>query len=182
MSYGTEVEPEPETEKIQNRIYKGVATVRPAHPCKMDRSRWRAPFRHYLHMKGIIYLLFDFGRFSKIAASVYNDNNLYSLEDCLHVFRCYFEKYEEFTGRVHPPIRASQISRIMQDMPYIDEAPSPMPTKDWTPIQDLEPDFYPLLIQLHFKTKYRNCDYNINHFFSGRIRDLRTCEAYKGYE
>lgn len=125
----------------------------------------------------LIILLFDFDRFSKIAASVYNDNNLYSLDDCLSVFRCYFETYEEFTGRVHPPIRASQISRIMQDMPYIDRQLSPESTA-----ADIEPDHYPLIIQLHFKTRYRNCDYNINHFFSGQIRDYRIMEANKGYE
>lgn len=134
-------------------------------------------------------MLFDFDRFSRIATSVYNENNLYSLEDCLRVFRCYFETYEEFTGRVHPPIRASQIARIMQDMPYIEKAPSQECREelkkmfpDWTPTWDIEPDFYPLLIQLHFKTKYRNCDYNINHFFSGWIRDYRLLEASKGRE
>ena len=37
-------------------------------------------------------LLFDFDRFSKIAANVYDENNPYSLEDCLFVFKCYFEK------------------------------------------------------------------------------------------
>ena len=131
-------------------------------------------------------MLFDFNRFSRIAASVYNENNLYSLEDCLYVFRCYFEKYEEFTGRAHPPIKASQISRIMQDMPFIDGAPRANALKEmapeWNPIPDIDPNLYPAIIQLHFKTKYRHCDYNINHFFSGAIRDYRILEINKGYE
>ena len=52
----------------------------------------------------------------------------------------------------------------------------------YNPISNIEPDAYPLLIQLHFKTSYRRCDYNINHFFSGRIRELRLYEADAGYE
>jgi len=53
-------------------------------------------------------LLFDFDRFSKIAASVYADSP-YSLAEVLEVFRHYFEQYEEYTGAPHPPIRAVQI-------------------------------------------------------------------------
>lgn len=132
-------------------------------------------------------MLFDFDRFSRIATSVYNDRNPYSLDDCLGVFRRYFEDYESYMKRPHPPIRASQIARIMQDMPFL-ERPDPdvvrrlEDSKTYTPIADIEPDLYPLLIQLHFKTQYRNCDYNINHFFSGKIRYLRICEAQNGYE
>lgn len=127
---------------------------------------------------------FDFHRFSRIAARVYNDSNLYSLQDCLSVFKHYFEAYEEFTGRVHPPIRASQIARIMQDMPYMDSAPSKELFEEikkiapqWEPSPDFTPDLYPLIIRRHFETKYRHCDYNINHFFSGKIRELRFCET-----
>lgn len=132
-------------------------------------------------------MLFDFNRFSRIAASVYNENNLYSLSDCLSVFKCYFETYEEFTGRVHPPIRASQIARIMQDMPYMDGELSEELFEEikkiapqWEPKPDIEPDLYPLIIRRHFETRYRRCDYNINHFFSGKIRELRIYEINKG--
>lgn len=120
-------------------------------------------------------MLFDFDRFSKIAASVYNQVNPYSLEDCLMVFRQYFQKYEEYMGRPHPPIRASQIARIMQDMPWLSD-------DHGLPFGDIFQCTYKYLINLHFKTKYRHCDYNINHFFSGRIRELRMHEADAGYE
>lgn len=66
-------------------------------------------------------MLFDFQRFAKVAASVYNQGNPYSLEECLKVFRLYFQTYEEYMGCSHPPIRASQIARIMQDMPWVCE-------------------------------------------------------------
>lgn len=130
-------------------------------------------------------MLFDFDRFSKIAASVYNQGNPYSLEDCLMVFRLYFQAYEEYMGHPHPPIRASQIARIMQDMPFL-ERPDPAFTQwlketlNYTAFPDIDQGTYPILIQMHFKTKYRRCDYNINHFFSGRIREIRLHEADAG--
>ena len=132
-------------------------------------------------------MLFDFQRFGRIAATVYNQENPYSLEECLKVFQLYFQTYEEYMGRPHPPIRASQIARIMQDMPFL-ERPDPSfmkwlkETCNYNPVSDIDPDTYPLLIQLHFKTRYRRCDYNINHFFSGKIRELRLHEAEAGYE
>jgi len=112
---------------------------------------------------------FDFQRFSRIAASVYNQGNPYSLEECLEVFWLYFHAYEEYMCHPHPPIRASQIARIMKDMP-------------WNGDDDIPSEVYKYIIELHFKTKYRRCDYNINHFFSGRIRELRLHEMNAGYE
>ena len=120
-------------------------------------------------------LLFDFDRSSKIAANVYDENNPYSLEDCLFVFKCYFENYEKYRGQPHPPIKANQVSRLMWTMPF-------RPPIFRREIPDIFPAIYPYLIQLHFKTRYRNCDYNINHFFSGEIREMRWHEADKGYE
>ncbi len=130
---------------------------------------------------------FDFDRFSRIAATVYNQGNPYSLEECLEVFRLYFQAYEKYMGHPHPPIRASQIARIIQDIPFL-ARPDPALMKymkevfDYNPFPDIHPSIYPILIRLHFKTKYRRCDYNINHFFSGKIRELRLHEAEAGYE
>lgn len=138
-------------------------------------------------LKGLMILLFDFEKFSRTATNIYNSDCLYSLEECLSVFRCYFETYEAFTGRIHPPIKASQIFKIIQDMPFFDpksarEYVSFMKAAGREPAPDIFPSIYPYIIQLHFKTKYRNCDYNINHFFSGRIRELRCHELDRGYE
>lgn len=36
---------------------------------------------------------------------------------------------------------------------------------------------YLILIDQHFQTEYQNCDYRINHFFSGSIRELRFYET-----
>ena len=91
------------------------------------------------------------------------------------VFRLYFQTYEEYMGHPHPPIRASQIARIMQDMPWLSD-------DHGLHFGDIFPCVYKHIITLHFKTKYRRCDYNINHFFSGRIRELRLHEVDAGYE
>ncbi len=121
-------------------------------------------------------MVFDFETFSRIAAKVYEQGNPYSLDDCLMVFKCYFENYEKYRGHSHPPIKANQIARLMWTMPY------------WPPINvryefpEIDPERYPSLIRLHFKTRYRRCDYNINHFFSGDIREMRAFEDQKGYE
>lgn len=114
---------------------------------------------------------FDFDRFSRIAASVYTSESPYSLEDVLEVFKCYFQQYEVYTGHSHPPLRALQIARIIQDMPWLDDV-----GKSGTSA-DIAPDCYPTIIEQHFNTRYRRCDYNINHFFSGKIRELRYYET-----
>lgn len=81
-------------------------------------------------------------------------------------------------GHPHPPIRASQIARIMQHMPWIDDIGIALRLD----CADILPQEYNYIIPLHFKTSYRNCDFNINHFFAGRIRELRLHEADAGRE
>lgn len=115
-------------------------------------------------------MIYDFEKFSNITSRVFPDG-AYTLEEALTVFRYYFQRYEECTGRVHPPIKASQIVRIIRDMPYICEEDKGMC------YTDISPDAYYAMIDQHFATKYKNCDYNINHFFSGKVRELRFYES-----
>lgn len=115
-------------------------------------------------------MLFDFDKFSDITASVY-PGGTYTLEEALEVFRYFFQQYEECIGEVHPPIRVSQIVRICQDMPYIflqDRGESYI---------DVTPEDYTALIDNYFQTEFYNCDYRINHFFSGRVREMRYYAA-----
>lgn len=115
-------------------------------------------------------MIFDFEKFSDIAAAVF-PGGCYDLSDALSVFRYYFERYEEHTGRAHPPIRADQIVRICRIMPYL------FTENEGNCCEDVSPLDYPALIDQHFRTKYRNCDYNVNHFFGGRIREMRYFET-----
>ena len=86
------------------------------------------------------------------------------------VFQYYFTCYEQRFGEPHPNIRMDQIRRIISAMPYVnrDDIGGYYP--------DIDYDTYPFIIDRHFRTNYRNCDYNINHFFSGKIRELRLHE------
>ena len=118
-------------------------------------------------------MVFDFQTISAFATKAYRElgENSYTLEEVLSVFRCYFEQYERYMGEPHPHIRLDQIKHIIHVMPYMDKefASGADP--------DLEPDCYPILIDQHFQTAYKNCDYRINHFFSGAIRELRFYET-----
>lgn len=117
-------------------------------------------------------MIFDFKRFTDISLSVYPYNDVehvYEPEQALMVFDCYFFHYERYKGKPHPPIRRDQIVRIIRSMPYVTD-------KDDRTVE-LLPEDYPDMIEQHFKTRYRNCDYNINHFFSGNIRAMRFYET-----
>lgn len=118
----------------------------------------------------------DFRRFSELAASAYPAGCQYTLEQCLEVFRYYFQTYEDYSGHPHSPLKPEQITRIMEAMPCI------VMEDRGENLEPLDPEDYTNLIDLHFKTQYRDCDYNINHFFSGRIREILLYDAEKGYE
>ena len=95
----------------------------------------------------------------------------YSAEEYINVFRYYFAKYQAVTGWPHPPVKWEQILRIMEIMPYSERYH--LIQGD---IYDIPPDMYPEIIDLYFSTPFRNCDYRINHFFSGDIRNMRIYE------
>lgn len=124
---------------------------------------------------------FDFEQFTKrfkraYPVAVYSrhkqycgrDCGLYSYDDALAVFKEYFLAYEYYTGTAHPQLKREKIIDIIQRM---DEGKTP----ETCPYEGMgiSPADYPAMIDAHFRTKYRNCDYNICHFFSGCIRYLR---------
>ena len=111
-------------------------------------------------------MLFDFERFEDIAKSVYPETP-YSFAESMSVFRYFFGAYEQAMGHPHPPIRTSQIVRICQDMPYL--------TQEYKggSYADIDAEAYPAVIDAYFGSDFKNCDYRINHFFSGRIREMR---------
>lgn len=111
-------------------------------------------------------MLFDFERFTVAAKLAYRRVGAcpYSIDDVLRVFRRYFETYELLMETAHPPISIEQIRRIIEKMPYVRDG-------------YVEPETYEDIIDQHFYTAYTHCDYNINHFFSGDIRNNRCYET-----
>lgn len=63
----------------------------------------------------------------------------------------------------HPPINTGQIVRIIRAMPYINQEDR------CNTCVGLEPCDYPVMIDQYFKTYFENCNYRINHFFSGAL-------------
>lgn len=93
----------------------------------------------------------------------------YTKDEMLNVFAYFFDSYSCRFGQEHPPLRREQIRRIIQRMPFFDDHRG----RD----VDLDAEYYPALIDSYFATPFRNCDYRINHFFSGRVREVRFYDA-----
>ena len=110
---------------------------------------------------------FDFDRFAigvNLAYEKY-DNHPYTIDEVLQVFLCYFKTYEAVRKEPHPMLKYKQIANIIEKMPVVLDG-------------YVESYVYEDMIPQHFMTQYgEGCDYNINHFFSGQIRDLRFYEA-----
>lgn len=108
-----------------------------------------------------------------IAAKVYSGAECtYSLQEVLSVFKCYFAAYEQYRGAAHPRINGRQIEAIIEEMPY-----TKADANGGEGIIELSPEDYARMIPKHFNTNYWRCDYNINHFFAGRVRELRYYET-----
>ena len=106
---------------------------------------------------------FDFEIFTQMVSDAYSTETCktYTLDEMLMVFRYFFAKYEEYIGN-HPPVREEQLRRLMDVMPC--------PT-DYTGGCDvIDPEEYPAIIDEYFESDFKNCNYRINHFFSGKIR------------
>lgn len=120
-------------------------------------------------------ILFDFDLFSSIVGEVYQTVETdYSLEDAISIFRYFFQAYEANMGEQHPGIKREQIRYILQKISYL---------VDNTGLQgsfciDLEPEYYPPMIDNYFITDFPRCNHRINHFFSGNIRLLRYYEVF----
>jgi hypothetical protein len=143
---------------------------------KSTRARcWRSSEQDLFFPERRISLIFDFQTFSRLVA--YNlPEDGFNLEDTLKVFRYYFECYEQRFGRPHPNIRVSQIVGMAKKMPSV----TIEDRGRYGSVENLTVGEYigeGCMIDRHFQTQYRNCDYNINHFFSGRVRELRWLET-----
>lgn len=118
-------------------------------------------------------MYFDFERFSRTVQKVYQscDGIAYTLNDVLSVFNYYFSVYERYMRRIHPYIKIAQIESIMCKMPII--------FRTHAEYGEFYPsvDDYVLMIDRYFDTPYKCCDRNINHFFSGAIREMKYYET-----
>lgn len=87
------------------------------------------------------------------------NNEEYNYDMICIIFFIYFNLYKRKFGKDHPPLKIEQIKKIILSMP------------------DITPEQYPEIIKRYMDTEYKNCDHNVNHFFSGNIRMLRVYEV-----
>ena len=81
----------------------------------------------------------------------------YSLSEVLDIMHYFFEAYEQHRGEPHPPLTVGNMVRIIErlsDSCFMDT------------------DSYMDFIDLYFESRYRNCDYRINHFLSEGILEV----------
>ena len=91
-----------------------------------------------------------------------HSNCPFSYEEALYIFRYYFEKYKHFWGINHPSIGFDKLVSLLNDI----DGDGLFTAEDYTS-----------MIDAYFKTRFRNSDRNIIHFFSGKIRELRYYET-----
>ncbi|MDD6090525.1 MAG: hypothetical protein PUB77_07700 [Clostridiales bacterium] len=99
------------------------------------------------------------------------DKHPYSEDQCVDILFYFFGAYRATRHEEHPYIKRVQISRLLGKMPFFNESGTPLSG------EFIVPEAYPALIVAYFSTHYPNCNYHINHFFSGRIRELKYLEC-----
>lgn len=115
--------------------------------------------------------LMNYNIFDRLVASVYQEKDAWPLEGYIYVFHKYFDTYEEYFQEPHPHISKANIRKLMDKMPYL-SCESRHDTDEY-----LDPDSYDALIERYFELDWQHCDYNVNHFFSGQIREMRFYET-----
>jgi hypothetical protein len=76
----------------------------------------------------------------------------------------FYKLYEEYMGFEHPFLKNTTLQKIIENI-----------SNDNAFEYSLED--YELMIPQYFETEFLNCDYSINHFMSGTIRQMRFCEV-----
>ena len=105
-----------------------------------------------------------------------SNRKIYSFEDTKNVL-CYFmQKYKAETGKEHPGIDGRKLMYIIGLMPYFNYQ-----TEQKQLAFDIQPEEYKKIIDLYFRCNEftSDCDYQIAHFFSGKIRMMRKSEMKK---
>lgn len=75
----------------------------------------------------------------------------------------YLDKYNNIFEEKHPTMKWKQWDNIVEEMIYIEDS-------DYNRERyDIDFEDWKEIIDKHFNTRYRNCDYHLSHFVSGSI-------------
>lgn len=87
---------------------------------------------------------------------------IFTYQEVRLIFQMYLGCYESVMRHSHPPVKTEKLIEILNDIDYDGM---------------FDPYVYGDLIERYFLTDYPNCDRNICHFFSGKIRELKFYET-----
>ena len=90
---------------------------------------------------------------------------LLSFEDTVSVFSMFYDEYLLRTGEPHPRLTQDKIEKAIKALPFYE-------TGDGT-IEPIDTDGYERIIPAYFDNNFKNCNYSILHFLSGKNRNNR---------
>lgn len=93
----------------------------------------------------------------------------YTAEELTEVFDLYFHKFRLFTGREHPEPKTGKLYTLAKVLPYY-SATTNDPRLMTGEACEILPEQYGRIMDNYFASKYRGCNYHIDHFFAGQIR------------
>lgn len=91
-----------------------------------------------------------------------------TVKNVIHIVEYYYDAYENTFGETHPVISNKAMSGMLDRLVSGSEK-----TSDYR----FDTEVYEALIDKHFRTQYKNCDYNICHFMTEEIRNNRFYET-----
>lgn len=101
----------------------------------------------------------------EVAVDIFNASN-YEEEN----IRYYLRKYKNQTGKMHPNLKLNQWDKVIDSIIFAEDQRL---SRD----EELLGDLFKEVVDQHFKTDYKDCDYNILHFISGQIMMNRYYEV-----
>lgn len=88
----------------------------------------------------------------------------YSL--CIDIIKYYYSSYKAVFNQEHPCLSNTAMDKVIESIQFgIDM------------VENADFDTYQEMIDQHFKTHYKNCDYNICHFMTEGVRNNRFYET-----
>lgn len=95
-------------------------------------------------------------------------------EDAIEAIEHYLSLYRQYVGKEHPRLKEAQWDRVVEDLFYVVNEDT---GQGFDLDLDLDDSILMDMMDQHFNTTYKNCDYNILHFMIDSIRIRRMYEV-----
>lgn len=94
------------------------------------------------------------------------------INEVIYIIRYFYSRYSMYFGTEHPRINNKTMDSVVRNI--IDGTENMIVGGL---LDAVDRDDYVLMIDKYFDTYFKNCDYNIQHFMTSGIRELRYYEA-----